>query len=112
MSVSLRSWRAVKVALMLGPAFLAGCYVVPVVPAPYPGYPGYRPYQQPRPHHRPPPPYRYRGALPAAPDGAVASGRLDDREDGEGTIALRVSGAPSVGSTASSMRTLPLSSVP
>ena len=51
---------ATGLALVLGSALLAGCYVVPVAPAP-----GYRDYPRPRYHPKPSPRphyhYRYRG---------------------------------------------------
>ena len=47
MSPSLRAWRAAKVALLLSPALLAACYVVPIAPRPYPAYRQYQPYPYP-----------------------------------------------------------------
>jgi hypothetical protein len=45
-------WHRARFALLLAPALLAGCYVVPIVPRPVYG-PGYqRPYPGPNHHHR------------------------------------------------------------
>lgn len=88
MSPSLRAWRAAKAVLLLSPALLGGCYVVPVVPVPQPVY---RPYY-PRPPYRPAPPYRHHGEVPAAPSFAAA-----DEHDGgggaEGSFAARSTAA-------------------
>ncbi len=59
-----RLWERARFALLLAPALLAGCYVVPIVPRPVYG-PGY--------HRAPPPPgyygprghWRYGEAQPA-----------------------------------------------
>jgi hypothetical protein len=61
------AWRAAKLALLLSPALLAACYVVPIAPRPYPvyrQYPAPHPYYQDR-QYRPAP--RYRGPYGEAP---------------------------------------------
>ncbi len=68
MTVTPHAWRAAKLALILSPALLAACYVVPVAPRPYPVYRQYQPappyYYQDR-QYRPAP--RYRGPYGEAP---------------------------------------------
>lgn len=86
MSPSLRAWRAAKAVLLLSPALLGGCYVVPVVPVPQPVY---RPYY-PRPPYRPAPPYRYHGDASAQQRFAAAD-EHGVGGDTEGSFAARSS---------------------
>lgn len=63
--------RGARLALLLSPALLSACYIVPVAPRPAYGPYDYRPYQRDdhrheRRHHR----HDWRGELPA--DAAVA----------------------------------------
>lgn len=46
-SAAARALRRARFAVLLAPAFLAGCYVVPVVPVVRPAYPVYRTYPGP-----------------------------------------------------------------
>lgn len=74
---------ATGVALVVGSALLAGCYVVPVAPAHgYRDYPRqrYYPKPSPRPHYH----YRYRGdygpyGLDVRPGDAAVAGVASDR---------------------------------
>lgn len=80
------AWRAAKLALLLSPALLAACYVVPIAPRPYPVYRQYQPappyYYQDR-QYRPAPRYRgpY-GEAPAAQSFAAASDTQDIAAEG------------------------------